>query len=337
MNNNKILITGGSGFIGTNFIELLDNKGYQILNFDKNAPSKTVHSQYWFNGNILDSGTLKQVFDEFKPTIVIHLAARTDTVSNDLNDYLENTKGTENVITAIENCSSVNRAVITSTQYVYKSSIYPFPAKDDDYVPHTTYGISKKITEEITRKSSMKCIWTIIRPCNVWGPWNMRYPQELWRILDMGLYTHPTRKPVIRTYAYVKNVTHQIEAIIIAEKEIVNKKTFYLGELPIDSYIWLNELSFQLKRKKIIHLPQLFFRFVAIFGDILRLLNINFPLYSQRLNNMVEDYYAPTNITVKEFGSYSDNLSICMKETNDWIMGEGSHFFKYWKKKKKNK
>jgi len=333
-NNDFILITGGSGFIGTNLIELFEKKNYKFLNFDKMGPRKENQSPYWYEGNILDKSILEKVFEKYKPTIVIHLAAKTDTSSDKLDDYIDNTKGTENIITTIENCSSVQRAIITSTQYVYKNSTKPFPLKDDEYLPHTGYGMSKKVTEELTRNSSMKCIWTIVRPTNVWGPWNLRYPLQLWKIVDKGLYAHPTRRQVVRTYAYVKNLTHQLDAIINANEIRINKKTFYLGDLPMDSYFWVNELSMQLRGKKIIHLPQIFFRLAALIGDMLMKFNINSPIHSQRFYNMIVDYYAPTNVTIKEFGLYSEDLSLCMRETNDWIKGEGVEYFDYWKNKK---
>lgn len=334
-NNDCIFITGGSGFIGTNLIELFEEKGYNILNFDKQVPRKESQTPYWYKGNILDKNALIKAFEKYNPTIVIHLAAYIITSSDNMADYIENTEGTENVISVIENCSTVQRVIITSSQYVYKSKTHPFPSKDDEYIPHTTYGISKKIAEELTRNSSMKCAWTIIRPANVWGPWNLRYPIELWKVMDQGLYMHPTKREVVRTYAYVRNLTHQLNAIINAQEERINKKTFYLGDLPIDSYVWLNELNMQLKGRKVNRLPKIFFRFASLVGDLFMMINIKFPIYSQRYHNMLEDYYAPTNITIREFGLYSENLSICMKETNDWIKGEGVKFFDYWKNKKK--
>jgi GlcNAc-P-P-Und epimerase len=334
MNDEKILITGSSGFIGTNLIELFEEKGYNFINFDKNKPIKENQSKYWYKGNILDIDALLKAFEVYCPTIVIHLAAKTDTASSNLEDYIENTKGTANVISVIENSKTVKRTVITSTQYVYKNSSRPFPLNDNEYAPHTTYGISKMISEEFLRNSVMKCNWTIIRPTNVWGPWNLRYPLQLWRFMDKGLYWHPCKRAVVRTYAYVKNLTHQLDAIINADEEKINKKTFYLGDLPMDSFVWLSELSMQIRGKKVKHLPELIFRLAACMGDIMIKLHIKFPINSQRFHNMIEDFYAPTNITVREFGFYTDDLSICMKETNDWINGEGLKFFDYWANKK---
>ena len=45
----KILITGGSGFIGTNLIEKLVLDGHEILNIDIKEPKNFVLSKYWRN------------------------------------------------------------------------------------------------------------------------------------------------------------------------------------------------------------------------------------------------------------------------------------------------
>ncbi len=49
---------------------------------------------------------------------------------------------------------------------------------------------------------------------------------------------------------------------------------------------------------------------------------------------MIEDYYAPTNHTVSLFGISHHDIAFNVKETIDWIKGEGVIFFDYWKNKK---
>ena len=41
-------------------------------------------------------------FNEYKPTIVIHLAAKTDTIGLSIDYYIENTKGTDNLLSIIQ-------------------------------------------------------------------------------------------------------------------------------------------------------------------------------------------------------------------------------------------
>ncbi len=329
-----ILITGGSGFIGTNLIELFEEKKYKFINFDKADATKASQHQYWYEGNIMNKEQLAAAFSKYKPTIVIHLAARTDTLSDNLNDYIENTEGTENVVNEIMKHDFIKHALFASTQYVYKDKIHPFGQTDDSYVPHTVYGISKKMDEEYIRKSGMNCKWTIIRPCNVWGPWHMRYPNELWKYIAKGVFVQPGKKPVIRTYAYVKNLVKQLDAIMNAPDELSNHHTYYLGDMPMDSYVWMNALSKEITGKDIKRVPRYLFWIGAKIGDFLGLFGKKFPLYSVRYRNMIEDFYAPSNVTIALFGAFETDYTKCCKETIDWLRGEGAEYFEYWKNRK---
>ena len=91
----KILVTGGSGFIGSNFINnQIKNTDNEILNFDKltyasnndNLSSIESSGKYRFvHGDICDKNTLTKAFNEFLPNIVVHFAAESH-VDNSINE-----------------------------------------------------------------------------------------------------------------------------------------------------------------------------------------------------------------------------------------------------------
>lgn len=331
--NDIILLTGASGFIGTNLVDLFIEKDYKFVNFDKAEPTRPEHNKYWVKGNIMSTEELDSVFNKYQPTIVIHLAAVTDTASDDINYYKENIEGSQNVLDTIKKYDCVKHCIMTSTQYVYKSLTIPYPTADDDYQPHTTYGISKMTMEKATRSAELKCGWTIVRPANVWGPWNLRYPNQLLKYLDKGLYFHPVKQPAVRTYAYVKNLTYQLDRIINSELDLINHQTYVLGDQPIDSAVWLQEWIKQLRNENMRYIPSWIMACGALFGDCLKKFGIAFPLYTVRYRNMMDDYYANTNKTVELFGVRNPSLSENVKETIDWLKGEGCSLFPYWQKK----
>ncbi len=332
----KIVITGGSGFIGSNFIDLLlSNNINNIINIDKQKPYNQKHEKFWINANILETEKLLTIFGEYKPSHVIHLAARTDTASENLEDYFDNTEGTKSVVSVIEKTDSVIYSIITSTQYVYKSNSEMFPESDDHYKPHTAYGFSKKITEEYVRKSQMKSAWTIIRPTNVWGPWHMRYPNELWKIIDKGLYFHPGQEDPIKSYAYVKNVTHQILMMLNAPIHEVDKQVYYVGDNSMNSKKWLNAFSVELTGQNIKIMPRIFIYGLSIIGSCLNLIGIRFPLNVLRFKNMIDNYDTPMEKTIEKFGLSHPDLEVNVKETISWVKNDGRSFFPYWNNKSK--
>ena len=87
----KILITGGSGFIGTNLINLLQNQGgWIIINIDIHSPKIQSHHSIWKDLDLRNREELIGFIKSFQPEYVIHLAARTDLRGNKLEDYAAN-------------------------------------------------------------------------------------------------------------------------------------------------------------------------------------------------------------------------------------------------------
>ncbi|MCB0410748.1 MAG: NAD(P)-dependent oxidoreductase, partial [Flavobacteriales bacterium] len=229
----NVLITGGSGFIGVNLIELLiKQSNYSILNIDVKKPPIKEHLSVFKMISILDKHSLIKAIEDFKPEIVIHLSARTDTdPKTTLKDYEVNTLGSYNLIEALEKCPSIKRVIFTSTQFV--NQYHGTPEHDEDFAPHTVYGESKVLMEQRIRQSNLPFEWVIIRPTNIWGPWHIRYPYEFWNVLSKGLYIHPGGEKVMRSYGYVGNVVWQILHMMNAESNKINHQVFYVGDKPI--------------------------------------------------------------------------------------------------------
>ena len=317
----RILITGGSGFIGTNAIDALAREpAMSILNYSLDPPLKPEQSKYWQSGDILDAAGTLAVFQQFQPDHVLHLAARAECDENVTVEegYRVNIDGTRNVLDAIRATPSVSRVIITSSQFVCGPG--PLPKNDTDYFPATVYGQSKVLTEKLTREANLPICWTIIRPTNIWGPWHMRYRREFWRVVQRGLYVHPGREPVIRCYGYVKNVVHQIQKIFAAPREVVHGKTFYLGDPPIDLFDWTNGFSHALTGRKVRVVPRTLLRIFALLGDIPTYLTGKpFLINSSRFRSMTTDYKTPMEPTFDLLGENPYSLETAIDETVEWL------------------
>ena len=62
----RVIVTGGSGFIGTNFVDLMIEKEIIFLNLDIEEPRKKQHSEFWDKLDILDNENLEKKIQQFQ-------------------------------------------------------------------------------------------------------------------------------------------------------------------------------------------------------------------------------------------------------------------------------
>jgi nucleoside-diphosphate-sugar epimerase len=237
-----------------------------------------------------------------------------------VDDYAANHIGTRNVITAIQNISSVEKAVFTSSQFVVGPGAPP--EHEEEFRPHTIYGESKILSERAVREAELLCSWTIIRPTNIWGRWHPRYPNEFWRVLKQGRYFHPGGSPVIRCYGYVGNVVEQVLTILGRRDGKLDRRVIYVGDAPIDLHDWTNAFSLCLTGKPVRVVPRPLVKALAKFGDVVQGCGGKFPIYSSRFHSMTEDYVTPMDATFDVLGPSRISLEEGVRETVDWLRSE---------------
>lgn len=316
----RLLITGGSGFIGLNAVDYFLPRAQALLNLDRKAPEPPHHRVFWQKADLLDATGLVERVSAFQPTHVLHLAARSDCVENTTVDegYRDNTSGTANFLQAIGMCSSIQRAIITSSQYVCGPGYHP--KADEDYSPATVYGASKVITETLTRSARLPFPWTLIRPTNVWGPWHARYEKEFWRIAQRGWYFHPGGAPVRRSYAFVGNVLDQIQRILTLPDQQIHGKTFYVGDATDDIWNWASGFCRVLNGRLPPRIPRPVLRLLGKAGDAISALSgRRFYIDSSRVSSMTTDYPIDMAQTHRVLGSGSTSLEEGILHTARWL------------------
>jgi GlcNAc-P-P-Und epimerase len=315
----KAFVTGGSGFIGTNLVADLLSDGVDVLNYDRSPPLDSAHRPYWLEGDILEPTSLANAVLAFGPTHLVHLAARVDINGRALADYQDNTEGTASVLKAIADAPTIARSVITSSQFVCQPGYYP--RHDEDYSPHTIYGESKVVTEQLTRRCSLASEWTIVRPTTIWGPWLLRHRRQFFRVMKSGLYMHPGSLPVMRSWGYVGNVTYQIRKLLEAPADRVDRRTFYLGDPPRDLLDWVNGFSRRISGRDARIVPRRLVRGLGVVGDLAGRIGVPFPITTSRYTSMTQDYLTPMQPIVDVVGPSPYSLEDGIEATLTWLEG----------------
>ena len=314
----KLLITGGSGFIGTNLIEKLRKEGeYELLSFDIVPPKIESHIDVWKKVDLCDEKEVMKAVSAFSPDYVIALGARTDLRGKTLESYDANISGVSNVLAALEAAPNMRRLIYASSMYVCEPGYMP---KDfEDYAPHTLYGESKVETERRVKERNPSYTWSIIRPTSIWGPWFGEPYNRFFHIVLSHMYFHMGKRACRKTYGYVDNAIYQIMSILEADPEKVNKKVFYIGDYePYNITEWANEIA----KEAGIWIPRIpYWCFICAgwFGDLLKKFGIAFPMTSFRLHNMTTD-----NVhNLEPIKAIAPNLPVSRKDgtkrTLDWI------------------
>lgn len=312
----KILVTGGSGFIGTNLIECYsESNEFEVLNIDIKPPKIVEHKKFWKEANILDRDTIEDIIKKFNPDYIIHLAARANLTGKSLKDYEVNTEGVKNIIMMGNKYKTIRKIIFASTMLVCKAGY--IPKKDDDYCPPNFYGESKMIGENIVRSESKNFEWTIVRPTSIWGPWFGPTYKKFFEMIIEGKYINFSSKMSTKTYGYVGNLVYQLDKILFSESS--NGRTLYLGDYsPTNIKEWANEIADELD-KKIYEVPTFLIRTVAIFGDIAQKLKIKFPINSFRFENMITDNIVPLDATKRIAPETKFSRIQGIKLTLDWM------------------
>lgn len=189
VNGLRILVTGSAGFIGFHLSDLLLKSGAQVLGFDaftdyydvrlKRDRVALLSAQPKFKqieGELEDAILLNRVADEFKPQIIVHLAAQAGvrySLENPRAYINSNIVGTFNVM-EVARQHSVEHLLMASTSSVYGANTdMPFEESQKTEHPLTIYAATKKANEVMAHSYAHlhQLPTTLFRFFTVYGPW----------------------------------------------------------------------------------------------------------------------------------------------------------------------
>ena len=240
--DNKILVTGGSGFIGSNFIHyLINNTDYQrIINLDKltyagnneNLINIQQNIRYKFiKGNICDRQCIKKIFQDYSPNKIVHFAAEShvDRSIDGPKDFI-NTNIVGTLILLEESLSYYNKLKKlskSSFKFHHISTDEVFGslgekgsfAEDSPYDPSSPYSASKASSDHLVRAwhRTFGLPVTISNCSNNYGPY--QFPEKLIPLIIINCLSNKSL-PVygkgenIRDWLYVEDHCKAINLIL---------------------------------------------------------------------------------------------------------------------------
>ena len=257
----KILITGGAGFIGANFIKYINdssNKNVNIVVIDNESVGKKSDINQkidrFLKLDISNKNTFKAIDKNFDA--VIHLAAKTEVLettkkpSSIIND---NIIGTFNVFEFCRN-NNIKKIIVASTGGAIIGNYNKIISESTLPKPISPYGVSKLFNESLahTYNETYKMNITCLRFSNVYGPGSHRknsviskFMRKILLNLPIEVYGDGEQK---RDFIYVDDISR---GIIKALK----KKKGQIYQLSSGNTISINKLIKNIKkivsRKKI--------------------------------------------------------------------------------------
>jgi len=280
-----ILLTGGSGFIGSHFHRFLDNSN--VINLDLQAPAFPCESYY-------EQGDIRKVEDvvgavqgrEIKT--IISLAAKHHDFGIGHDEYFDtNEEGTE-VICKVASAFNIKEIIFFSSVAVYglRDQI---SSEDITPDPDGPYGASKLAGEKVLQRwsaedPSRKVL--IIRPTLVFGPNNMANMRNLISQIDSGFYFHVGKSDNVKSIAYVENVVAATLFLKDRMKPGVNIYN-YADEPQLTTRQISTVIAESLQRKIHLTLPKTMGIMMGLPFDLLiKLTGKNLPISSARIRKL---------------------------------------------------
>lgn len=229
----RLLVTGGCGFIGSQFINSWMSKYPRdmILNVDRLDPCASVEniqqrtsSRYTLVvADITNTSLMLNLMNQFEITHVVHFAAQTHvdhSFGNSLSFTQSNLVGTHSLLEAARSYGKLKRFLHMSTDEVYgeiKEGSFPETSLLE---PTNPYAATKAGAEFLVRSygHSFKLPYVIVRANNVYGP--QQYPEKVIPAFAMAVLQGKSMRiqgqgKAVRMFVHAEDVVEGVELVLL--------------------------------------------------------------------------------------------------------------------------
>jgi len=272
----KVLVTGGAGFIGSHLVDALMSRGYFVRVVDNLSDGSIENIKQWLNnghfefikGDLKDSAVASKSVNG--TVLVFHLAANPDVRLGETapsKHFDENLLVTFNVLEAMRKSETAKRIVFASTSTVYgEADVFPTREAYGPLLPISVYGAAKLGCEGLIASycHTFGLNGVLLRFANVVGSRakhgvivdfirKLRQNSEELEILGDGKQK--------KSYLHVKDLVNAFFAVLPSLKKVGSVEAFNVGSLDWVDVKRIAEIMCEEMRVK----PR--FRFNDVLGD----------------------------------------------------------------------
>ena len=278
----RVLVTGGTGFIGSHLVERLVENGFGVRCLVRERSDRKwlegVDVEYVL-GDVVDAPSLEPAIEGV--SLVFHLAAKSRALTEE-EIYLTNATGTVNLMKTIVKINpKIRRFVYVSSLAAAGPSLDGMPIVESD-TPHpvTPYGASKLAGEEAVLAFYPQISSTIVRPPVVYGPRDVSV-YTFYRWIRRGV------RPILgvrKRYGSFIFIDDLIDGILAAAEvpRAVGQTYFLVGE----SFVTYQDLTGRIaetlgKRTVALHAPATLLLPMVLVGDLFSRMGRRIPSFSR--------------------------------------------------------
>ncbi|MCK0536381.1 NAD-dependent epimerase/dehydratase family protein [Alcanivorax quisquiliarum] len=253
MQNSTVLVTGGSGLIGTHLIKSLISEGSIVISLARSYPLQTLGivpeypgACFQIEGDIRNQALLEEIFANHQPTHLVHLAAQPivgSALENAEPTFDINIRGTWLLLEAARKYGKLRSIVIASSDKAYgQQNTLPY-RENFELKAKYPYDVSKQATEQLAMSyyHTHGLPISITRCGNTFGAYDLNFS----RIVPGTILSCLKNEDIIirssgrlqRCYVYAEDVADAYLRLLTAPQERVAGQAFNVGNPTATSVI----------------------------------------------------------------------------------------------------
>ncbi|MEJ7645948.1 MAG: NAD-dependent epimerase/dehydratase family protein [Chryseolinea sp.] len=286
----SVLLTGGSGFIGSHFHKFFDNR--ELINLDLNEPTFRANSRF-VKGDIRVEEDVRKAVALGGVKTIISLAAKHHDFGIGHEEYFDTNEDGTVVICRVASQFNIQEIIFYSSVAVYGIR-EEISTEELAPRPDAPYGESKLAGERVLVKWAQEDLRRkviIIRPTLVFGPNNMANMRNLIKQIDSGLYFHLGKADNVKSIAYVENLVAATQFLLERIKPGVSIYN-YADEPQLSTRQISEMIAATLQKRILFTIPKpLGIALGYPFDFLIKITNKNLPISSSRIRKLSTQTY----------------------------------------------